>query len=26
VSRKGITWQELKELIPSLTDDDINLF
>lgn len=26
VSRKGITWNEMKELIPTLTDDDIKLF
>jgi hypothetical protein len=26
VSRKGITWRELKELIPALTDEDIKLF
>jgi ABC-type transporter MlaC component len=26
VSRKGITWQELRELIPNLTDEDIELF
>lgn len=26
VSRKGLTWQELRELIPSLTDEDIQLF
>ena len=25
VSRKGITWRELKELIPALTDEDIKL-
>ena len=26
VSRKGITWQELRELIPNLTDEDIDIF
>jgi hypothetical protein len=26
VSRKGISWQELKDLLPSLSDDDIKLF
>jgi hypothetical protein len=26
VCRKGITWGELKELIPTLSDDDIKLF
>ena len=26
MSRKGITWQELKELIPTLNEEDIKLF
>jgi hypothetical protein len=26
VSRKGITWQELRELIPNLNDEDIEIF
>ena len=26
VSRKGVTWNEMKELIPNLTDEDIKLF
>jgi hypothetical protein len=26
VSRKGLTWQELRELIPALTNEDIQVF
>jgi hypothetical protein len=26
ISRKGVTWEELRELIPNLTNEDVQVF